>query len=85
LQTEIANEESLIATTANQIANRVDFYNNQNNKARAKLIKASSDVITKLYQKYKDDFNKVEEIIDLAYQGRKSERIAFKRSGKYYW
>lgn len=73
LQTEIANEESLIATTANQIANRVDFYNNQNNKAREKLIEASSDVITKLYQKYKDNFNKVEEIIDLAYQGRKSD------------
>ena len=73
LQTEIANEESLIATTVNQIANRVDFYNNQNNKARAKLIEASSDVITKLYQKYKDNFNKVEEIIDLAYKGRKSD------------
>lgn len=73
LQTEIVNEESLIATTANQIANRVDFYNNQNNVARAKLIEASSDVITKLYQKYKDDFNKVEEIIDLAYQGRKTD------------
>lgn len=78
LQQEIADERSLIATTTDEISNRVDFLHNQNNEARYKAIEAASNVINTLYVNHKDDFNKIEEVIDAYYRGEKetAERIA---------
>ena len=78
LQQEIADERSLIATTTDEISNRVDFLHNQNNEARYKAIEAASNVINTLYANHKDDFNKIEEVIDAYYRGEKetAERIA---------
>lgn len=78
LQQEIADERSLIATTTDEISNRVDFLHNQNNEARYKAIEAASNVINTLYSNHRDDFNKIEEVIDAYYRGDKTtaERIA---------
>lgn len=78
LQQEIADERSLIATTTDEISNRVDFLHNQNNEARYKAIEAASNVINTLYANHRDDFNKIEEVIDAYYRGDKTtaERIA---------
>lgn len=78
LQQDIADERSLIATTTDEISNRVDFLHNQNNEARYKAIEAASNVINTLYVNHKDDFNKIEEVIDAYYRGEKetAERIA---------
>lgn len=78
LQQEIADERSLIATTTDEISNRVDFLHNQNNEARYKAIEAASNVINTLYANHRDDFNKIEEVIDAYYRGEKetAERIA---------
>ena len=78
LQQEIADERSRIATTTDEIANRVDFFHNQNNEARLRAIEAASDVINTLYANHRDDFNKIEEVINAYYNGDKetAERIA---------
>lgn len=78
LQQEIADERSLIATTTDEISNRVDFLHNQNNEARYKAIEAASNVINTLYANHRDDFDKIEEVIDAYYRGEKetAERIA---------
>lgn len=78
LQQEIADERSRIATTTDEIANRVDFFHNQNNEARLKAIEAASDVINTLYANHRDDFNKIEEVINVYYNGDKetAERLA---------
>lgn len=78
LQQEIADERSRIATTTDEIFNRVDFFHNQNNEARLKAIEAASDVINTLYANHRDDFNKIEEVINAYYNGDKetAERLA---------
>lgn len=78
LQQEIADERSRIAITTDEISNRVDFLHNQNNEARYKAISAASDVINNLYANHRDEFNKVEQVIDLYYRGDKdnAERLA---------
>jgi len=78
LQQEIADERSRIAITTDEISNRVDFLHNQNNEARYKAISAASDVINNLYANHRDEFNKVEQIIDLYYKGDKynAEKLA---------
>lgn len=78
LQQEIADERSRIATTTDEISNRVDFFHNQNNEARLKAIEAASDVINTLYANHRDNFNQIEEVINAYYNGDKenAERLA---------
>ena len=78
LQQQVADERSRIATTTEDIANRVDFLHNQNNRVRYKMIESASNVIDTLYAKYKDNFNGIEEIINAAYNGDKdtAEKLA---------
>lgn len=78
LQQQIVDERSRIATTTDEIANRVDFFHNQNNEARLKAIEAASDVINTLYANHRDNFNQIEEIINAYYNGDKetAERLA---------
>lgn len=73
LETEKAIEVSKIATTADAIAERVDFFNTQNTAVRYKMVEAASDIITTLYKNHKDNFGIIEEAITLAYNGRKED------------